>query len=177
MVKFTTSNSTSTVEDSFHNASKYRIIIAMKKLIVISAISFVLSILSAIAADMWLSERVAVVGAFAGLQYSLNPGIAWGIRLPPVIQEILIGAALCAVAYMAYMEAKQSKKTFSFQLLAFSFILGGGFANIVDRLIDGFVTDYFQIGSFPIFNVADSFVTVGVGMLLLETVLRRGASS
>ena len=120
------------------------------------------------AIDVWLSGRIALWGSFIGLQYSLNPGIAWGIQLPSGLQEMLIICALIAVFYMAV-----TQNTTNTSQLAFGLILGGGIANVIDRFRDGYVTDFMQIGSFPIFNVADSFVTVGVGLLLLETLLSR----
>ena len=130
-------------------------------------IALVLSILSAQVADLWLSDRISLIGSFAGLEYYLNPGIAWGIRLPSGLQEVLIGCALLAVAYLA-KSAKDPRSQ-----VAYGVIIGGGAANIVDRLIDGYVTDFFQIGSFPIFNVADSFVTIGVAILFIEVLFKR----
>ena len=146
----------------------------MKALFSISIVSFVLSVAAASAVDVLLTERIAVFGSSAGLQYSLNPGIAWGIRLPAGIQEVLIGIALLCVLYLAIQNEKSLKFSifhfpFSTSQAAYGMILGGGAANIVDRLRDGYVTDYFQIGSFPIFNVADSFVTIGVAVLLIDT--------
>ena len=136
----------------------------MKPLYVTIIISCICSVLAAIAADVWITERIAIIGTFAGLQYSLNPGIAWGIRLPSGIQEMLILLALVAVGSMAIKARNR------LSLVAFGCIIGGGVANIIDRLRDGYVTDFFQIGSFPIFNVADAFVTIGVGLLLLEAI-------
>ncbi len=143
-------------------------------ILTLTAIAACLSgVLSAMIADLWLTERISIIGSFIGLQYSLNPGIAWGIRLPPGIQEILIGIALIMVGWYAF-HALHERPSYqlpatSYQLSAISYglILGGGFANIIDRLRDGVVTDYFQIGSFPIFNVADACVTIGVLLLLL----------
>ena len=155
----------------------------MKVLLGILGISLVLSIFSAQAADLWLSPegspfgtgRIAILGSFAGLEYHQNPGIAWGMRLPGGIQELAIGLALIAVAFLAYRALQDQPKHPLLQASGYGLILGGGIANIVDRALDGTVTDFFQIGSFPIFNVADSFVTIGVGILLLETLrLRRG---
>ncbi len=130
-------------------------------------ITLICSFFAAVAADIWLSERVAVFGTFAGLQYSLNPGIAWGIRLPGGIQEILILLALVTVGSMAI----KARNRLSY--ISFGCIIGGGLANIIDRLRDGYVTDYVSVGSFPIFNVADAFVTIGVGLLLVEAFLSK----
>ena len=130
-------------------------------------ISAGLSIVAASAVDIWISSRIPILGQHIGLTYSLNPGIAWGIQLPRGIQEILILGALAAVAHMA----RSAKTTFSIQ--AYALIIGGGVANVVDRLRDGYVTDFIQIGTFPIFNVADMCVSIGVGLLLLEAVFPR----
>src|SRR3989344_3121733 len=134
----------------------------MKTVSLTAILACIASIASAIAADLWLSARIPVLGFFAGLQYTLNPGIAWGIRLPSGFQEAAILAALVAVGFMA-----KSAQSMLAQA-SFGLVIGGGVANIIDRLRDGVVTDYFQVGSFPVFNVADSCVTVGVVLLLIE---------
>ena len=51
--------------------------------------------------------------------------------------------------------------------LAMGLQLGGAVGNLVDRLRIGHVTDFISVGTFPVFNVADSSVSVGVGVLLL----------
>lgn len=140
----------------------------MQALLLTTGASFALSVLGAILADTYLTERIPVFGDFLGLQYSVNPGIAWGIQLPNGFQEILIIVALITVAVLAIRSTKTHSLSPIPYSLPFGLILGGGLANVVDRLRDGVVTDYFQIGSFPIFNVADSCVTVGVLLLLLD---------
>jgi lipoprotein signal peptidase len=55
------------------------------------------------------------------------------------------------------------------QRVGFGLIIGGALGNVADRLLDGHVTDFFQVGAFPIFNVADSCITVGVVILLAES--------
>ena len=50
-------------------------------------------------------------------------------------------------------------------------MLGGAIGNLIDRFTQGYVTDFISVGSFPVFNVADSCVTVGVGLLVLATIL------
>ena len=56
---------------------------------------------------------------------------------------------------------------------AFGLIIGGALANIADRLPDGLVTDYIQVGTFPVFNLADSCITVGAVLLIFEMVRRK----
>jgi signal peptidase II len=133
--------------------------------IVTAVLAFAASVASALAAEAFLAERIPVLGAFAGLQLSHNPGVAFGMQLPSPWQELLIGAALLAVAVVAYKE-----RSHRLGQAAFGLIIAGALANIADRLPDGVVTDYFQVGTFPIFNVADSCITVGAALLLLDAV-------
>ena len=51
--------------------------------------------------------------------------------------------------------------------LAMAMQLGGAFGNMLDRFIVGHVTDFISVGNFPVFNIADSSITIGVGVLLL----------
>jgi signal peptidase II len=50
--------------------------------------------------------------------------------------------------------------------------LGGALGNLVDRLTQGYVTDFISVGTFPVFNVADSSITVGVIVLILAVWLQ-----
>jgi|SRR3989344_9265201 len=131
-------------------------------------ISLLLSIVGKFLADAFLDARIAIAGDFLGLQPSSNPGIAFGIQLPAIFQEVAILTALGVVLILAF---RSNRSTLT--QVGFGLIFGGALGNILDRARDGFVTDFFQVGTFPIFNVADSCITVGVVLLLLETLLRR----
>jgi len=45
--------------------------------------------------------------------------------------------------------------------------LGGALGNLIDRIVFGPVTDFISVGRFPVFNIADSSITIGVGLLIL----------
>ncbi|MDB4978241.1 MAG: lipoprotein signal peptidase [Candidatus Peribacteria bacterium] len=126
-------------------------------------VSFCMSVFSALAVDTFVSDRIPVLGSFAGIVRTQNPGIAFGINMPPIIQTLLIGAAVIALTVAAVRSAKTH-----WQQIGFGLIIGGALGNIADRLPDGSVTDFFQVGSFYIFNMADSCITVGVVVLLIE---------
>lgn len=59
---------------------------------------------------------------------------------------------------------------------ALALILGGALGNVIDRLLHGYVVDFIQVhwrgAYFPSFNVADSAITIGAGLLILDEVLR-----
>lgn len=126
--------------------------------------SFVLSITSALVVDMWPPERIAIIGSFFGLQRSMNEGIAFGLRLGPY-QDGIILLAVLIIIIIAFRSAVRTTERIGFGL-----ILGGGIANILDRFIDGTVTDMIQVGTFPIFNVADICINIGVVLLLADMV-------
>ncbi|MFA6039688.1 MAG: signal peptidase II [Candidatus Peribacteraceae bacterium] len=134
-----------------------------------SLVAFLLSVLGTFLVNGFLHARIPLVGSFVGFERSVNPGIAFGVRLPTLLQAALTAAALLVVFLLAW-KGKQSR----FQQAAYGLIAGGALANIVDRIPDGVVTDFIQVGSFPVFNVADSCITVGVVLLLVESVWRRG---
>jgi len=58
--------------------------------------------------------------------------------------------------------------------LGFGLLLGGALGNIADRFDDGHVTDFIQIGWWPLFNIADSCITIGVIILLLWEMKEKG---
>ena len=139
----------------------------------ITVTSFLLSVAAKIVVDHSLDHRIPLIGSFVGLEHIENPGIAFGITFLPWLQTLFITIALCIVFWMAFHTLRKSNALrLTPYALAFGLILGGGLANVIDRLGDGLVTDFLQVGNFPIFNVADSCITVGVGLLLLEIFLK-----
>lgn len=127
-----------------------------------AAASLVLSLLFKFIGDAYFGERIEILGDWLALQLTFNPGIAFGLQFSSALQTPLI---LCALAFMCYL-AYVSERT-RVNLVGFGCIVGGAFGNVLDRLPDGLVTDFVRVGSFPVFNVADSFITVGVLLLLL----------
>ncbi len=109
-----------------------------------------------------MTRPISIVGSFVTLHLSHNPGIAFSILLPPMVQNVLIGIAFLMVIILAVRSHRHRCTD-----IAFGLIIGGAIGNLVDRLKDGVVTDFISIGTFPIFNLADSFICIGVGLLLL----------
>ena len=57
--------------------------------------------------------------------------------------------------------------------LALGFILGGAAGNLVDRIRSGYVIDFLDFRIWPVFNIADSAITIGAGLLILNLFLNR----
>jgi signal peptidase II len=108
-----------------------------------------------------------------------NTGMAFGllsahaIPYKPLLVTLLSIAALTAVAIYAVRTPAASRLT----RWGLAFILGGAAGNIIDRVRLGYVVDFIDVfyrGShWPAFNVADSAICIGVGLLLLDTLLNR----
>lgn len=130
------------------------------------------SILASEAVEMLIKSRVPLLGDFAGLVFTENPGVAFGMQFLGSFQIFVIVLALGSVIWLAVKSARTR-----WSAVAFGFIIGGAIANVIERLPDGLVTDYFQVGSFYIFNAADSFITIGVGLLLLHSFINRKAAA
>ena len=87
----------------------------------------------------------------------------------PILIGLQLAGALCALALVVVWR----KRRFGV-LLPFSLIIGGALGNVTDRILLGSVVDFIHVHyqdtfSWPVFNVADILITVGVGLLLLIT--------
>tara|TARA_B100000945_G_scaffold98466_1_gene77130 strand:- start:250 stop:729 length:480 start_codon:yes stop_codon:yes gene_type:complete len=110
------------------------------------------------------SPSIQLLGDFFKFTYVENSGIAFGINFNngPIIFTIL---ASIATVFISWYLWKSKEQSYIFQL-ALSFILGGAIGNLIDRYLFGKVVDFFHLSigqfSWPVFNVADSFVTIGM---------------
>jgi signal peptidase II len=117
-----------------------------------------------------------VIPGFFNLVHAENKGAAFSLLndAPPAVRTVvLIGLAGAVTLFLAYSllrapAAGESART----RYGFALILGGAVGNLYDRIASGAVTDFleFFIGTYawPAFNVADSAITVGAGLLLLD---------
>jgi signal peptidase II len=134
----------------------------MRILFPIAIVALLLSLLAGFVAEYCLTQPVWLIDRQTGLLLSHNPGIAFGIHLPSPLQEIIILLALAAVTVVALRSKDR------LPLAAFGLIIGGAVANLIDRFIDGVVTDFVRVGTFPVFNLADSCITIGAVLLIGE---------
>jgi len=121
------------------------------------------------AATVWQFNPLefSPVGA---LTYSENTGIAfsWDIPLWIVLcATVVVGGYL--VSGLLFGTEMSAVRRWAFLL-----VLSGAIGNVIDRIVNGYVIDWIQLADFPIFNLADSFITIGVILFLLwETGIAR----
>jgi signal peptidase II len=84
------------------------------------------------------------------------------------------GIGVVAALFMLWMLRSHAGQTLF--CLAISLILGGAVGNVIDRLLHGYVVDFLDFfwghWHFPAFNIADSAITLGAGLLILDEILR-----
>jgi signal peptidase II len=119
----------------------------MKKIILLVSIVVADQLLKYLA----LKGELPPLGGLVHL--TCNPAIAWSIPLHGILFWILWLLAISALGYLLY-----TNRYNTFLLLAFA----GAIANLIDRAILGCVVDYISILRFPVFNLADIAITVGI---------------
>jgi signal peptidase II len=129
-------------------------------------------------------DVITVIPGWLRIVHNENPGAAFGMLAegnPLVRGFVLIGVAALVLIFVGSALFSRSQ-AFSAPLLRFglSSVLGGALGNFYDRVAHGTVTDFIEVfrgtWSFPSFNVADSAITAGAILLLID-VLRPGRKS
>ena len=120
------------------------------------------------------AERVKVIPGFFDLTLTFNKGVAFGLFSSidnDVVRYAVLGVTtVVALGAVLYFFLKELSDALSGQF-AFALIVGGAMGNIIDRVRLGAVVDfflaYYQEYHWPVFNLADSCISVGVAILLL----------
>jgi signal peptidase II len=126
-----------------------------------------------------LYQSLPIIDGFFNLTYVRNTGAAFGIFAGSAEiyrRPFLIAVSIIAIGVIVMMVRRLSAKNIGLAT-ALSFILGGAIGNLIDRVLHGEVIDfldcYWGIYHWPAFNIADSFITVGVTITLI-ILLRSG---
>jgi signal peptidase II len=113
-----------------------------------------------------LGESFAVAGPFS-IHHVRNTGIAFGLFSNETTGVIFVTAA--AVGGMLVFFARAGQRH-AMVPIALGLVLGGSISNLVDRVRLGHVTDFLDFDYWPAFNLADTFIVVGVALLFLSFV-------
>lgn len=119
-------------------------------------------------ASMTLNETIPVLGDVVRLTYIHNEGAAFGLSIGQHSSKVFLVLAAIASLLVLYL-LLTSPRDGRTQRIALALILGGALGNIIDRVRWSMVVDFIQVGVaghfWPIFNVADSAVTIGAALL------------
>jgi signal peptidase II len=99
-----------------------------------------------------------------------NTGMAFGLFRDHGFVFIVIPAiAIALLIYNIYYYRENERLSRSY-IFAFSLILGGAIGNLIDRILIGHVIDFLDFRIWPVFNVADSAITVGAVIILIQCI-------
>jgi len=101
---------------------------------------------------------------YARIVHWYNTGVAFGMFQDANLFFSILAIIVSVGIIFFFPKVEESERVLR---LALSMQLGGALGNLLDRLYVGHVTDFISVGSFPVFNVADSCISIGVAVLLL----------
>ena len=139
---------------------------------IIATIIFVADRLSKIAALQWYLNNPRQITSFLSFDIVFNRGISWGmfhstqhiIFMIVTFVIAMITALVCGIAYHTYKQGKD--------ITAHVCIIAGSLSNLLDRILYGGVIDFIVLSygnlTWPVFNIADAMIVIGVGLLLLR---------
>ena len=144
----------------------------MIPVIIISIIFFIIDQIAKILVIKYIdiNNSIELLKNFFYLTYTHNEGAAFSILTGQRILLILIATIILIILFNYIRKNKVKEKI---DILAFSLIIGGSLGNLIDRIVRGYVVDFLDFKIFgynyPIFNLADTFIVVGVFLLLILT--------
>jgi signal peptidase II len=128
-------------------------------------------------------DTKTVIAGFFNIVHAENPGAAFGFLSESTSQWrslFLVGVSLAVMAIIGTMLFRPGVKKSNLLEIALALVFGGAAGNMWDRLFRGTVTDFLQFFfgnyEFPSFNAADSAITVGACLLMIDLWHNRGKS-
>lgn len=135
-----------------------------------------------ISAHMSMWESIAIIPNWFDITYTQNPGAAFSMfaNFPPIFRDVFL-FALSTIAIIVLLVMIFQSDEISLISIAFAMVLAGATGNLIDRAIRGRVIDFIRVhyydASYPIFNVADSAITIGVILIILSTFFSKKETS
>lgn len=124
----------------------------------------------------WLSDMPCQLNSFVSFELVINRGISWGMfhsssSAAFVVVSCIIAAVTMLVCWHALYFSRRG-----LPIVGHIYIIVGSLSNIIDRLCYGGVIDFIVLSyhsvSWPVFNIADVVIVLGVGLLLLQSIDR-----
>ena len=112
--------------------------------------------------NMELGQSFPIIFGIFHLTYIENPGAAFGILANRRLLFLLLTIIIVGVMFYLYFQLRQKKSLTAFSL---GLVISGALGNFIDRFFRGTVTDLFDRRIWPIFNIADICICVGLALL------------
>lgn len=116
------------------------------------------------------NTNITIIKGFLNITYVENGGAAWGMLEGHSIVLIAASILVLVLVYNLMFSIKEDKLS----NLGFGLLFGGILGNLIDRVIYGYVRDFISINifkySYPIFNIADSAIVIGIILVLISSI-------
>ena len=109
--------------------------------------------------EMMLGESIPILQNVFHLTYIENPGAAFGMFKDKTLFFVIFTLIIIGVMVYLYLHQANRKTLFSYSL---ALVIGGALGNLVDRMVKGTVTDMFDFRIWPVLNIADMAVVIGL---------------
>ncbi len=116
-------------------------------------------------------QTIPLINNFFHITFVRNTGAAFGLL--PGNTVLLIAVGLIAALFILYSLYYIPKSKY-FYKIGLSFILAGSIGNIIDRVYKGYVVDMFDFRFFPVFNIADAMINVGMVLIIVVYIFSKG---
>ena len=117
-----------------------------------------------------LHSSIILIKNFFSLTYVKNYGAAWSILSGSRIFLITIALVSLFLIYNYFIKDKNLSKL---EIITYGLLIGGIIGNLIDRIVFGYVIDFFDFlifnYNFPVFNFADIFIVVSAGLIIIDT--------
>ena len=115
--------------------------------------------------ETWLPEKISHWSSWIRIVHWHNSGAAFGFFQNGNLIFLILG--ILAAGFIIFLYPTINQREWALRL-AMILQLGGAVGNMIDRIRYGFVIDFISIWNFPVFNIADASIALGVGILLLD---------
>lgn len=144
----------------------------MKKILKLSIVFLVIDIVIKLIVKncLFLNQSIKIINNFFYITYVKNTGAAWSILSGKQL-FLIIFSLIVIIMLMIYLYKK--KEYSKFEIIGYSLLLAGAIGNLIDRIAYGYVIDYLNFYifnyNFPIFNIADCCIVIGIMFLFFGT--------
>ena len=141
-------------------------------MIILTLIFLIIDIVSKVIVSRYiiLDKSIKLINDFLYITYVRNTGAAWSMFSSRSVLVLIISSFIILGIILHVYKNKPKKRM---EKIAYSLIIGGALGNLINRITYGYVIDFIDIKIFkydyPIFNLADSFIVIGVILLVIYT--------
>lgn len=142
----------------------------MKKKIILAVVSILIIMLDQISKLIMIDKNINILPQVLSFSYTQNTGVAFGLISNNIIFVIIFNIVILGIIIKFL---KENNESIDYTVLvSLILILSGGIGNLIDRILKGYVVDFikFDFINFPIFNVADISITLGIFILVIVIV-------